>query len=189
MATSCPPAVRPRNCKAAIKAAEAGGWKWRCTLSAGFLTDSVELTWSVMLRLLKEDIRLVGYWEGASKDELSWAGGWRRERYVTQVNWTEFSAEIKGWPEKKPTAKAQAELESAAAEHLRAIAALRPIAWPIAVIKLGTKDRACKGKVRVEHFWLPCAGMTDGRPICENCFAGTVYADEASKTKTEGEDE
>lgn len=176
MAVECPEHLLPRNAKAAIKAAEANGWTWRCTLAAGFPPDGTELVWSVLLCASKDGVRLAGRWEGPVKDQLGWAAGWRTPP-MSSIGWTEFSAELKGFPEKPPTAKQEADLEQEMGEQRAAIAALRPIAWPIEFLHQGTKDRACKGKVENRDWpgWLPCSGFaSDGNPLCPDCVTGVI---------------
>lgn len=164
----CPVELMPRNCKAAIKSAEANGWKWKCTLSGGFLDGEVEVVWAVLLRCWKPGVdRLCGRWEGSTKTTLGWHSGWRYPN-PRMLGWTEFHDLIKGSPEKPLTPKAQASLDQEVSEHLAAITALRPIGWPIRVHASGNNWREkdgtwvadhasqCEGKYRVGLFWMPC---------------------------------
>lgn len=182
MSVDCPEHLLPRNARAAAKLAAANGWKWEAKLAAGFPPDGADIVWSVLLRASKDGVRLAGVWDGPEKSQLGWHGGWRRDErgFITGVSWTEFSDEIKGWPVKDPTAAAQEKTEAEMAEQLRAISALRPIAWPIAVLPLGTKDRACKGRVKNPDWpgWLPCANYAlPNGPLCSDCSGGVIYSD------------
>lgn len=174
-ARPCPAAIlgRTRNAKALVGAAEKVGAHHKVTLACSAAGE-----FSIQVRVQTGDQHVAALWTGFDITVgLSFEGGWAAPPY-RKLNYADVKHIVAGTAP-VPTPKAEAELQLEANQHLLAIRGLAPIAWPTGVIRKGTKDRACKGKVKNPDWpgYLQCSNFTaaDDEPICrEGCTAGVI---------------